>query len=58
MPFGGGSLDKLHSIDLSNLNPRLSKVCINVACDVNNPLTGKNGASYVSVLKKVLLIKW
>lgn len=45
--FGGGSLDKLHSIDLSNLDPRLKKVSINVASDVNNPLTGVNGASYI-----------
>ncbi|WP_282804524.1 glycerate kinase family protein [Clostridium tetani] len=45
--FGGGALNKLHSIDLSNLDPRLSEVSIDVACDVNNPLTGKNGASYI-----------
>ncbi|BDR74857.1 glycerate kinase family protein [Clostridium tetani] len=47
IPFGGGALNKLHSIDLSNLDPRLSEVSIDVACDVNNPLTGKHGASYI-----------
>ncbi|NOH15790.1 glycerate kinase [Clostridium cochlearium] len=45
--FGGGALNTLHSIDLSGLDPRLSKVSIDVACDVNNPLTGENGASYI-----------
>lgn len=47
IPFGGGTLNKLHNIDLSNLDPRLSKVSIDVACDVNNPLIGENGASYI-----------
>lgn len=45
--FGGGSLGKLKKIDLSNFDERLSKVEIEVACDVNNPLCGKNGASNV-----------
>ncbi|HLR20865.1 MAG TPA: glycerate kinase, partial [Tissierellaceae bacterium] len=44
---GGGELSKLHKIDTSNLDPRLSKVTVEVACDVNNPLTGETGASYV-----------
>ncbi|AAK80778.1 glycerate kinase [Clostridium acetobutylicum] len=45
--FGGGSLSKLRKIDLSELDERLSKVEIEVACDVNNPLCGKNGASNI-----------
>ncbi|KHD37139.1 glycerate kinase [Clostridium acetobutylicum] len=45
--FGGGSLSKLNKIDLSELDERLSKVEIEVACDVNNPLCGKNGASNI-----------
>ena len=45
--FGGGELAKLHKIDLSNLDERLKKVKIIVACDVDNPLTGERGASYI-----------
>lgn len=45
--FGGGALSDLYKIDLSNLDPRIKNVSIDVACDVNNPLTGKNGASYI-----------
>lgn len=45
--FGGGELNKLHSIDLTQLDPRLKDVHIEVACDVDNPLTGERGASAV-----------
>ncbi len=45
---GGGELARLASIDLSRLDPRLEDVRIEVACDVNNPLTGPQGASDVS----------
>lgn len=44
---GGQALKKLAVIDDSKLDPRLSTVSIQVACDVNNPLTGKNGASAI-----------
>ena len=44
---GGGSLSDLVTIDISNLDPRLAKTKIEVACDVNNPLCGKTGASYI-----------
>ncbi|MGM0903496.1 MAG: glycerate kinase [Bacillota bacterium] len=44
---GGGGLSKLTSIDLSNVDPRLKSVKIEVACDVDNPLIGPNGASAV-----------
>ena len=44
--FGGGELSKLRKIDLSHLDKRLKNVKIIVACDVENPLTGINGASY------------
>lgn len=45
--FGGGNLGKLKKIDLSNFDERLSKIEIEVACDVNNPLCGENGASNI-----------
>ncbi|EGQ79568.1 glycerate kinase [Fusobacterium simiae] len=45
--FGGYELSKLNKIDFSNLDKRLKKVKILVACDVTNPLTGENGSSYI-----------
>lgn len=45
--FGGGNLDKLHEINLDGLDKRLKDVHIKVACDVDNPLLGEKGASYV-----------
>lgn len=47
LPEGGGSLQKLAHIDLSGLDPRLKKVSVEVACDVDNPLTGPRGAASV-----------
>jgi glycerate 2-kinase len=44
---GGGALSKLHSIDLSHVDQRMFTKKIIVACDVSNPLTGNEGASYV-----------
>lgn len=45
--FGGGNLGKIKKIDLTTFDERLSKVEIEVACDVNNPLCGENGASNI-----------
>jgi len=45
IPRGGAGLAKLHSIDLSNLDPRIRNTEILVACDVDNPLTGPRGAA-------------
>ncbi len=44
---GGGALDQLHSIDTRGMDPRLANVRFEVACDVDNPLTGPMGASAV-----------
>ncbi|MFB5166219.1 glycerate kinase [Parageobacillus toebii] len=44
---GGGSLSELADIDLSELDQRLKHVKIEVACDVDNPLTGPKGASAI-----------
>ncbi|NLM39195.1 MAG: glycerate kinase [Firmicutes bacterium] len=45
--LGGAELARLASIDVSELDPRLNNVKIQVACDVTNPLTGPQGASAV-----------
>ncbi|WP_318407885.1 glycerate kinase [Photobacterium leiognathi] len=45
--YSGGALDSLHRIDISNIDPRLVSVKLEVACDVDNPLCGEKGASQV-----------
>lgn len=45
--WGGGGLGNLETIDISGLDPRLAETETIVACDVNNPLTGEQGASRV-----------
>ena len=44
---GGGELETLARIDVSELDARLKTCRIEVACDVTNPLTGDQGASAV-----------
>lgn len=44
---GGKALQGLVKMDLSNLDSRLEKVNVVVACDVDNPLLGPKGASAV-----------
>lgn len=47
LPFGGGALGRLASIDLTDFDPRLVDIDVEVACDVTNPLCGPKGASHV-----------
>ncbi len=49
---GGGNLRNLSSIDASGLDKRLAKTDITCACDVENPLCGENGASFVYAPQK------
>ncbi|CAK9886842.1 MAG: Glycerate 2-kinase [Candidatus Erwinia impunctatus] len=44
---GGEALLNLHQIDMENVDPRLLSTELRVACDVDNPLCGVNGASAV-----------
>lgn len=44
---GGAALAGLERIDASDLDPRLRRLRIDVACDVTNPLCGDDGASAV-----------
>ena len=47
IPSGGAGLAKLNSIDITSLDSRLSDIRFDVACDVDNPLIGDNGASAI-----------
>ncbi|MBC3758199.1 glycerate kinase [Hyunsoonleella sp. SJ7] len=42
----GANLSQIKSIDESQVHPRLKAVDFQIACDVTNPLYGKNGAAY------------
>ncbi|WP_114634603.1 glycerate kinase [Vibrio splendidus] len=44
---GGAALAELASIDLTDLDSRYTDVELIVACDVDNPLCGDNGASHI-----------
>jgi glycerate kinase len=47
LPPGGAALARLHGLDLSTLRSRIGAVRFVVACDVDNPLLGPNGAAAV-----------
>ena len=44
---GGGQLDQIKIVDILGLDSRLQHIEIIIASDVNNPLCGVNGASYI-----------
>ena len=52
LPEGGGALTRLARIDVSGLDPRARTVQVEVACDVDNPLTGPRGAAHVYAPQK------
>src|SRR5699024_9939255 len=45
--FGAEDLDKVESIDLSELHKGIRECEFTIACDVDNPLIGEKGASYI-----------
>jgi len=45
--YGGVQLEKLFRIDIKNRDPRVADTIFEIACDVDNPLTGLKGAAYV-----------
>ncbi|UYQ77438.1 glycerate kinase [Glutamicibacter sp. JL.03c] len=47
LPEGGGALNDLAQIDVSQLDPRAATVRWQIACDVTNPLLGAKGAAAV-----------
>jgi glycerate kinase len=52
LPTGGGALERLTSLSMSGLDPRLRSTSVVVACDVDNPLTGPAGAAAVYAPQK------
>ena len=48
----GENLIHIKAIDSSGVNPLLKNVVVKVACDVTNPLYGKNGAAYIYAAQK------
>jgi len=47
VPEGGGGLDRIATVDLSGLDPRLAETEVLLASDVDNPLLGTRGAAAV-----------
>ncbi|WP_249975928.1 glycerate kinase [Vreelandella olivaria] len=47
LPPGGAALQTLATLDLSTLDPRLTKLSVEAAVDVDNPLLGERGASAI-----------
>ena len=47
IPLNGGGLERLRHIDVSGKDRRIDECEVLVACDVDNPLYGSNGAAYV-----------
>ncbi|CAH8284639.1 glycerate kinase [Mariniflexile fucanivorans] len=48
----GANLSRIVSIDVSEIYRKLNEVSFDIACDVTNPLFGKNGAAYVYAPQK------
>lgn len=49
---GGQILGSIQSIDRSHVLPELQEAVFTIACDVNNPFSGKNGAAFVYARQK------
>jgi glycerate kinase len=49
---GGGSLNEIDKIDLAGIDPKILECNIDVACDVENPLLGPEGAAPVFAPQK------
>jgi glycerate kinase len=50
--LGGAELARLHSVDISGKDPRIDRVQVTVASDVENTLCGANGASVIYAPQK------
>ena len=50
--YGGQILEQIASIDTSQAHPALKEAVFTIACDVNNPFSGENGAAFVYARQK------
>lgn len=50
--YNGDGIGKIHTINMEGLDQRIKSCNIEVACDVDNPLYGKDGAAYVYASQK------
>lgn len=48
----GEDLNRLMHIDATSVSPAIKNIKFHVACDVNNPIFGKNGAAYIYAPQK------
>lgn len=48
----GANLSSINSIDITKVHPKLNDIDFKIACDVTNPLYGKEGAAYVYAEQK------
>ena len=51
-PICGEMLGMISRIDATSRNPALDDISVTIACDVNNPLTGSNGAARIYAPQK------
>ncbi|MDR0893442.1 MAG: glycerate kinase, partial [Mediterranea sp.] len=49
---GGSILEQIHTIDASKMKPWLRKARFTIACDVDNPLSGPDGAACIFARQK------
>ena len=52
LPLGGGALYRLKKIDLTNMNAKALQAEWVIACDVQNPLLGKEGTAHTYAKQK------
>jgi len=52
LPAGGAALAGIDWVDLSGMHPGLASAHVVIACDVDNPLTGRDGAASVYAPQK------
>ncbi len=50
--LGGQILNRIYSVDRSMVLPQLRESSFTIACDVNNPFYGKQGAAYIFARQK------
>ena len=52
VPYGAHGVSLIRSISVKNALPELKECKFHIACDVTNPLCGKNGCSYIYARQK------